>query len=88
MSKAVLSIELEGALADDVRAAAQARGLSPEDYVRQQLAFDVALDADVGVELDWEEDLRRLEEPGEDIPAEQVFAEIEARLAARLNPPK
>jgi hypothetical protein len=37
-----LTITLPASLAEEVRAAAQARGLSPEDYVRQQLAFEVA----------------------------------------------
>ena len=81
-----LTISLTGQLADDVRAAAEARGLTPEEYVRQQIAFDIETDKAEAEynDLSWEEDLRRLEEPGENIPAEEVFAEIRARLAARV----
>ncbi len=78
-----LTITLPGPLADEVRAAAEARGLSPEEYVRQQLADDIALEAEA-TDLSWEEDLRRLEEPGENVIAKQVFAEIEQRLNARV----
>jgi hypothetical protein len=84
-----LTIPLTGQLADDVRTAAEARGLTPEEYVRQQLALDIETDKEEAEfdDLSWEEDLRRLEEPGEDIPAEEVFAEIRARLAARVPTP-
>lgn len=41
-----LTISLAGPLADDIRAAAAARGVSPEEYVRQRLAFDAAIGAD------------------------------------------
>jgi hypothetical protein len=79
-----LTITLPAPLADDVRAAAQARGPSPEEYVRQQLAEDIAFDAEAD-DLSWDEDERRMNEPGENIPAEEVFAEIRARLAARAK---
>ena len=39
-----LTISLTGPLADDVRAAAEARGLTPEEYVREQLLDDVAFE--------------------------------------------
>lgn len=42
MSTGALTISLPAPLADDVRAAAEARGLSPEEFVRQQIAFDIA----------------------------------------------
>ncbi len=74
-----LTISLTGPLADDVRAAAEARGMSPEDYVRAQLAVDIAMDAD---DLDLEEDLRRLDEPGENISLEEAFAELREQVAA------
>jgi hypothetical protein len=80
-----LTISIPAPLADEVRAAAEARGLSPEDYVREQLADDLAFEAEYN-DLSWEEDLRRLEEPGENVPAEEVFAEIRARLEARAAP--
>jgi hypothetical protein len=84
-----LTIPLTGQLADDVRAAAEARGLTPEEYVRQQLEFDIEADKAEAEydDLSWEEDVRRMNEPGENIPAEEVFAEIRARLAARVTAP-
>lgn len=69
-----LTITLPAPLADEVRAAAKACGLSPEEYVRQQLTFD---------DLDWEEDDRRMNEPGESIPLDVAFDELEARIAAK-----
>lgn len=79
-----LTISLSGPLADDVRAAAEARGLTPEDYVRQQLAFDVA--ASEHDDLSWDEDLRRLDEPGENIPLDQAFDELRAKVAEARQP--
>lgn len=73
-----LTITLPAPLADEVRAAAQARGLSPEDYVRQQIAFDVALGG--GEELDdedIEQDLAAIadfERTGAGVPWEEVRA--------------
>ncbi|MGD9968145.1 MAG: hypothetical protein AB7T59_16620 [Hyphomonadaceae bacterium] len=78
-----LTISLTGPLADEIRAAAEARGLTPEDYIRELAADDAAFEAEYN-DLSWEEDLRRLEEPGENVPAEQLFAEIRARLEARI----
>lgn len=75
-----LTISLDGPLADDVRAAAEARGMTPEDYVREQLAESVAPDIAYD-DLSWEEDQRRLEEPGENVPWEQAFAEFKAKVA-------
>ena len=82
-----LTISIPAPLADEVRAAAEAQGLTPEEYVREQLADDVAFEAEYN-DLSWEEDLRRLEEPGENTPAEELFAEIRARLEARAAPRK
>lgn len=82
-----LTISLTGPLADEVRAAAEARGLSPEEYVRELAADDLAFEAEFN-DLSWDEDLRRLEEPGANIPAEEVFAEIRARLETRAAPRK
>ncbi len=82
-----LTISLTGPLADEVRAAAEARGLSPEEYVRELAADDLAFEAEFN-DLSLDEDLRRLEEPGANIPAEEVFAEIRARLEARAAPRK
>jgi|GEM_PF-5933951 len=82
-----LTISIPAPLADEVRAAAEARGLTPEEYVREQIADDLSFDAEYN-DLSWDEDLRRLEESGENIPAEQVFAEIRVRLEARAAPRK
>jgi hypothetical protein len=81
------TISLTGPLADEVRAAAEAAGLSPEQYLRALVADDTAFEVEF-TDLSWEEDLRRLEEPGANIPADEVFAEIRSRLEARATPRK
>lgn len=78
------TISLSGPLADDIRAAAEARGLTPEEYLRELAADDVAFEAEYN-DLTWDEDLRRLDEPGGNVPAEDLFAEIRARLEARVT---
>jgi hypothetical protein len=78
-----LTISLTGPAADEIRAAAAARGLTPEDYIRELAADDAAFEAEYN-DLSWDEDLRRLEEPGDNVPAEELFAEIRARLEARV----
>ncbi|MEJ0060899.1 MAG: hypothetical protein WDM79_15525 [Terricaulis sp.] len=70
-----INIELHGALASKVRAAAEASGLTPDAWAAQTMAAWL---------LTWDEDLRRLEEPGENTPAEQAFAEVRARLVTHL----
>lgn len=79
MSSSALTITLPAALAEDIRAAAEARGLSPEEYVRQQVAYGIALGDDPAFlsEEGVEEDLAAVaefERTGEAIPAEDVFA--------------
>jgi len=73
-----LTIPLTGQLADDVRAAAEARGLTPEEYVRQQLAWDIALgDDEPDPPLSVEEDRAAFddfERTGMGIPGEEVEA--------------
>lgn len=71
-----LTISLTGPFADEVRAAAEARGIAPEEYVRQRLAAHDPYD-----DLSWEEDIRRLEEPGEDVPMEEAFDKLKTRVA-------
>lgn len=74
-----LTVTLPSPLADDVRAAATARGVTPEDYVRQQLAFGVALgaeqdgcdDDDIDADLAAAADFERT---GEGVPWEEVRA--------------
>ncbi len=73
-----LTISLTGPLADEVRAAAEARGLTPEDYVRQQIASDIALgDDDAATSFGVEEDRAAFEDyerTGMGIPGEEVEA--------------
>lgn len=73
-----LTISIPAPLADEVRAAAEARGLTPEDYVRQQIAWDIAIGDDepdpaFGVEEDRAafEDYERT---GMGIPGEEIDA--------------
>lgn len=80
MPDGALNIVLTGPLADEVRAAAEARGVTPEDYVREQLAGSVAVVDDYD-DLSPEADERRLAEPGEDIPLDEAFAEFRALVA-------
>jgi hypothetical protein len=80
MADGALNISLTGPLADEVRAAAEARGLTPEDYVREQLAESVAAIDDYD-DLSPEADERRLAEPGENIPLDEAFDRFEAKIA-------
>ncbi|HRE44963.1 MAG TPA: hypothetical protein PKY87_13475 [Terricaulis sp.] len=83
-----LTISLSGSLADDVRAAADARGLTPEDYVRQQLAWDIALgdDSDAqGTEED-EAALADYERTGMGIPGDEVQAWLNSLTTANPLP--
>ena len=76
-----LTISLTGSLAEDVRAAAEAAGLSPEDYVRRELAETMAAYQHDDEDLSWDEDMRRLEEPGENIPLDEAFDRFKAKVA-------
>jgi hypothetical protein len=73
-----LTISLTGSLLDEVRAAAEARGLTPEEYVRQQLAWDIALgEDDAEPAFGVEEDIAAFEDyerTGMGIPGEEVEA--------------
>lgn len=79
MADGALNLSLSGPLADDIRAAAEAEGMSPEEYVRQSLVDRLAWEQ-AASELDPEEDLRRLQESGEDIPAAQFFSELRSDI--------
>jgi hypothetical protein len=57
---------------------AQARGMSAEAIVAE--AVEAWTEAD---DLDWEEDERRLNEPGANIPLDVAFDRLEARIAAK-----
>ncbi len=79
LSKAALSIEIPAPLAEEIRAAAEARGLSPEDYVRQQLTADIARDRGAAAwdDDDVTEDLAALadfEKTGMGVPWDEVRA--------------
>ncbi len=78
-----LTITLPAPLANEVRAAAEARGLSPEDYVRQSLAEEFAFDAAQSWEAD---DLARLSEAGEDTDAAIVFAQLRENIEKARRP--
>jgi hypothetical protein len=76
-----ITFALTGPLADDVRAAAAARGLTPEDYVRQQLAWDIAVGANDADDLGVEEDIAAFEDyerTGIGIPGEEVNAWLQS----------
>lgn len=80
-----LTISLTGPLADEIRAAAQASGVSPEEFVRQEMAGSVAALSETG-DLAWDEDMRRLAEPGENAPLDRAFDDLRAKVAeARAN---
>jgi hypothetical protein len=79
MSDDAFTVSLDGPLADDIRAAAEARGLSPEDFVRQAVAGELENDA---LTADWSEDLRRLDEPGANVSLDEAFDRFKAKIAA------
>lgn len=74
-----LTIVLPASLADEVRAAAQARGVSPEEFVHLQLAFEMTFGGCDG-ELDDEDiesDLAAIadfESTGRGVPWDEVRA--------------
>lgn len=78
MSADTLNVCFTGPLADEVRAAAEARGLTPEEYVRQQIAWDIALSDDPAASsFSLEEDRAAYEDyerTGMGIPGEEVLA--------------
>jgi hypothetical protein len=76
-----LTISLTGPLADEVRAAAEAAGLSPEEYVRRELAETLAAYEHDDEDLSWDEDERRLDEPGENVPLDEAFDRFKAKVA-------
>ncbi len=74
-----LTVTLPAPLAEEVRAMAEAEGLTPEDYVRREVAGGLVA-SQLAAELDWDEDLRRLDEPGDDIPLEAAFERLNANV--------
>jgi hypothetical protein len=88
MAADTLTISLTGPLADEVRAAAEARGLAPEDYARLQIAYGIGLDGeDYGFTDDIAEDVASAEEydrTGVGVPGDEVIAWL--RSLATANP--
>ena len=83
-----LTISLTGPLADEVRAAAEARGLTPEEYGRLQIAYGIGLDGeDHGFADDIAEDMKSAQEyddTGVGVPGDEVIAWL--RSLATANP--
>jgi hypothetical protein len=59
---------------------AEARGLTPEALASEALCEWIGDD-----ELDWAEDVRRLEEPGEDVDLDVAFDRSNANIRARAK---
>ena len=80
MADGGLTLEIDDALAERLRAIAEASGESVEDFAMQ--ALRAAADDE-----DWAEDYARVAEyeaTGRFIPAEQAMAEFRAAVEARL----
>jgi predicted transcriptional regulator len=76
MTELTLSISPEAAARLD--AEAQARGVTRETIAAEALEAVMWQSEN----LDWAEDERRLEEPGENIPLDEAFARFRAKVAA------
>ncbi|MDX2277271.1 MAG: hypothetical protein NW206_17635 [Hyphomonadaceae bacterium] len=81
----ILTIPASAELVAQIRAEAEARGLTVEQVAQE--ALEIGVEAVRGAEnLDWEEDFRRLEEPGENISLDDAFDRLDAQVkAARAN---
>ena len=83
MADGGMTLNIDEALAQRLRDAAQSVGESVEVYARQ------ALEAFSGAEEgDWDESIRRLEEfdrTGESVDAEEAFAAIRTNLKKRFK---
>ena len=73
-----ITLHLDAETEQRLKDAAAARGVTPETLVQE------AIEAWT-VDDDWEEDERRMAEPGDDIPVDQAFEELRARVAAARN---
>ncbi len=69
-----LTISIPSPLAEDVRAAAEARGMTAEDFVLQQIAFDIALGADDDDYAEDEAISADYDRTGMAIPGEEMAA--------------
>ncbi len=73
-----ITIQLDPATEKRLADEAEARGVTREAVAQEAVESWFHVD-----ELDWEEDERRLNEPGESIPLDAAFDELEARVAAK-----
>jgi signal transduction protein with GAF and PtsI domain len=76
-----LTIPASAELVAQIRAQAEARGLTIEQVAQEALEIGVEAVQDIE-NLDWEEDLRRLEEPGENVPLDEAFDRLDAQVKA------
>ena len=85
-----ITISLTGPLADEVRAAAAARGLSAEEYARLQIAFGLGLDdEDFGLADDISEDEASADDydrTGLGIPGDEVISWLRSLSSANPLP--
>lgn len=77
LAMTTLTISLPPETAARLEREAQARGVSAETVVAEMIEA-WGFDED---DLDLDEDLRRLEEPGENVSVEEAFAELRERVA-------
>ena len=77
-NRMALTIHLDPETEKRLAETAAARGVTAEALAQEALVSWLAID-----ELDWEEDERRMAEPGANIPLDQAFDELEARIAAK-----
>jgi predicted transcriptional regulator len=73
-----ITIELNPVTQKRLAELAQARGVTIEAVALEALETWFQVE-----DLDWEEDERRMAEPGPNIPLDQAFDELEARIAAK-----
>ncbi len=79
MADGGLKLELDAALSERVKTAAEAEGARPEEMAAKLIQR--------GLEADWAEDFARVAEfdaAGEAIPADQYVAELRAAVDARF----
>jgi len=72
-----LVLDLSPETAARIAEEARARGVTAETVAAEAVEAWVAFD-----DLDWEEDERRMNEPGENVSLDEAFDELRARVAA------
>lgn len=73
-----ITIQLDPATDKRLADEAEARGVTREAVAAEAVASWLQID-----DLDWEEDERRMNEPGDSIALDVAFDELEARIAAK-----